>query len=984
MTDETVTGIEPHFAILGSFECRVEEQPVGLRGQLQERLIAYLLLNRDWVVPVSRLVEVVWENGGPDTASHQVRKMASDLRKRVRGLDRALVTVGAGYRLSLPEQSSDLGLFTSAMRDARSVCDRGDVQAEAALLRLALGQWRGPVLNGGGGPVIESLSTALEERKQGALERLFAIRLDRGEADGLIGDLREAVAISPVREELRGQLMRALCLVGRQTEALAEYQRVRKLLHDEHGVEPGGDLAELHQRILRGDPGLSAPRRDPSVIRISAAEPLPAAALASPTTLPYDLPDFTGRGEELTAVLDGAMQARSGPRRLRIVAIDGMAGSGKSTLAIHAAHLVHESYPDGRLYLDLHGFTPGREPIDVHLALGVLLGALGLSGTEIPVEQEARIARWRAATSERRMLLVLDDVRGAAQVRALLPSSPDSLVLVTSRFRLTGIDGASLVSLDVLSHTESLSLLERVLGRDRVAAEPEAALRLASLCGHLPLALRISAARLATRRYWSIASLAARLADETRGLAELVTEDRSVLACIRSSLEALEPEQFEALRTLCLHPGEDIEIRAAAALTGLDWRTAEDTVEFLLDQHLMEPRTVDHYTIHALVRTAALDGDGADCDADDGRALDRLADHYGQAVSRAADMAFPARRRRVARVSGQQAAGSETGGLKPALAWLDAEYRNVLPTLAVAARRGRHELVFECARDLVFHLHLRERTDALMEAASLAMAAARSIGDPPLLRMGLVNLAIAHWRCGKVDEGLSCLRQALEVMEQADDRAGQAICLSRLGTFSKLAGDDERAVGYLERCIPVLEEFGDIKEAAEARVGLSSVLNALGRYGEAAAQAEAVVAVRQDLIHPTTQVMGLVNLGVAQTGLGANEQAIATLHEALDRDQRTGGSTARTLILARIVRPCLMAGDSAEAEESARRAADEMRAPGMAPVHRAVVLILLGEHHLAAGRRDLARRLLTEAHTLSEQFGLRREAAQALACLACA
>lgn len=969
------------FAILGSFECWVDGTAITLRGPLQARLAVYLLLNRDRVVPVSRLVGTIWEDGGPDTAAHQVRKMTSDLRKRVPGMADLLATSGVGYRLKVPEEALDLGVFTAALNDARRATEAGDLQSAAAKLRLALDQWRGPVLGGEGGPVIEAMSIALEERRLTALEQLFAIRLDLGEASRLVGDLREAVGANPVREHLRGQLMRALYLSGRQAEALAEYQSIQQLLDDEHGIEPGAELAELQQRILRNDPSLGS--QGEGLRETQTLTPAPAStaeALGFPTTLPYDLPDFTGRQDALDAICPAGQPTRFGASRLKIVLIDGMAGSGKSALAIHAAHFLQESHPDGQVYLDLHGFSPDRSAVDTHHALGILLGLLGITGRDIPADLEGRVARWRAATVNRRMLLVLDDAESAAQIRGLLPSSSESTVLVTSRVRIKGIDGARTVSLDVLSPSESMALLERVLGRERVAVEAAAAMRLADRCGHLPLALRIVAARLLSRDHWTIARLADRLSDESRKLVELAAEDRSIRASINSSLEALNPELLESLRYLCLHPGDDIEIHAAAALTGLDVYGAEDVVELLLDNHLMEPWRAERYTVHSLVRTYVLER-SAD-PAGEGAAFERLTDYYRNVIGRAADAAFPGRTRFSVGLPDYAGALPEFEDRNLALAWIDAEYLDILPSLAEAARRGMHRHVVESVRDLIYHLHLRGRNDAFFEAATLGVASSRQTGDATAIRMSLVNLAVAYWHRGDLPAGLVQLHEALDVATATGDRDGQAVCLSRLGTFYSTMGDFRQAVDHLERSIPMHLAADNRKEVAEAQFHLSSVFNALGRYAEAAAQAEAAIAVNQELSSPSTLTMALVNLGTAQTGLGRHQAALGTLSEALEWEGRLGGSMSNALILARMVPACRSTGARDAAAQFARETAEAVEAPHTSPTDRVIVLDLLGEHAFVEGKLGAAKDLFTEAIELSEKLGLRYNAAWAMAGLA--
>ncbi len=969
------------FAVLGSFECWADGNPINLRGPLQERLAVYLLLNRDRVVPVSRLVPTIWEDGGPDTAAHQVRKMASDLRKRVPGMTDMLATSGVGYRMRIPEDALDLGIFNAALNDARRATEEGDLRSAAAKLRIALDQWRGPVLGGEGGPAIDAMSIALEERRLTALEQLFTIRLELGEASGLIGDLRETVDASPVREYLRGQLMRALYLSGRQADALAEFQSIQHLLSDEHGIEPGAELVDLHQRILRNDPSLSVSgegRRESTAL-ISALPPN-AETPGAPTTLPYDLPDFTGRQEALDAVCTAGQPTRFGPSRLRIVLIDGMAGSGKTSLAVHAAHFLQESHPDGQIYLDLQGFSPDRSAVDTHQALGVLLGLMGIPGHDIPARPEERVARWRAVTVNRRMLLVLDDAESAAQIRELLPGSSDSTVLVTSRIRIKGIDGARAVSLDVLSPSESLALLERVLGRERVAAESEAAMRLADRCGHLPLALRISAARLLSRDHWTIARLADRLSDESRKLVELSVEDRSIRACINSSLEALRPEVLRSLRHLCLHPGDDIEIHAAAALTGLDVYGTEDIVELLLDNHLMEPQRADRYTFHSLVRTHVLEQ--SNDPKGEAAALERLVNYYRSVIGRAADAAFPGRSRLSLVLPEYRGALPELTDRNRALAWIDVEYRNILPVLAEAARRGMHGQVVEGVRNLIYHLHLRGRNDAFIDAADLGVNSARQIGDPTSLRMSLVNLAVAYWHRGDLQAGLVRLHEALDVATEAGDQAGQAVCLSRLGTFYSTVGDFRPAVDHLERSLLMHQEAGNLKEVAEARFHLSWIFNVLGRHGEAVTQAEAAVAVNRELSDPSTLTMALVNLGTAQTGLGLPQEGLKTLSEALEWESRLGGSLSTAIILARIVAACRATGAHDAAAQFAREAAEAMEAPNTSPMDRVTVLDLLGDDAFRENQLDTARQLFTEAVELSRKLGLRYNEAWAMAGLA--
>jgi DNA-binding SARP family transcriptional activator len=358
-----------HFRILGSFECWDGPDPVRVGGPVHERVLVTLLLEPERVLPVSRLVEAVWDEESPVTAAHQVRKAVAELWQRIPEGRKMIVTEGPGYRAVVAPEQLDLSRFTEGLRQAREAAAAGRTAAAADRLRGALALWRGPVLAGSAGSVIRAASAALEERRLTAVEQLFELRLAAGESGELVGDLREFIGAHP----LRGQLMLALFRSGRQAEALEEYGRVRELLDEQLGIGPGDALQELHQGILRNSPELAAP--PPAELPPVSPPPVPDSQPRS--TLPYDLRDFTGREEELSRLLWFVEEAEgSGPL---IVAIDGMGGSGKTSLAVRAAHRLADRYPDAQLYLDLRGFTPGEHPLTA-AAAEALLRMLGMPG----------------------------------------------------------------------------------------------------------------------------------------------------------------------------------------------------------------------------------------------------------------------------------------------------------------------------------------------------------------------------------------------------------------------------------------------------------------------------------------------------------------------------------------------------------------------------------------------------------------------------
>ncbi|HEV7629149.1 MAG TPA: BTAD domain-containing putative transcriptional regulator, partial [Streptomyces sp.] len=531
---------KPDFSVLGSLEVRSGSDPVPVNGALQRRVLAVLLLEVGRVVPISRLVMAAWDEQPPDSAEHQVRKTVAKLRRRLPHGPETIVTDGPGYRALVDAEQLDLLRYQGLLRQARELLETGEAERAAARLREALALWRGPVLSGSGGRVVDAASTALEEQRLTAAEQLYDLRLDAGEAAEITGELRALVGEHPLRETLRSRLMLALYHSGQQAAALEEFARVRGHLADELGIDPGAELTGLHERILRQDPSLARPRRSP------ARAQLPDTG--APHALPFDVPDFSGRASELKWICEAARRAPEGSPT--VLAIDGMGGGGKTALAIRAAHHLAEQYPSGRLFVDLHGFTPDHVPLSAFHAQGDLLAAAGIPSNEIPTVPAGRGALWQSYMRGRRMLLVLDNAAASDQVRALIPASSDSLVLITSRPRLTGLDGAEWLSVGALPEVESHELLRNALGAERVESEPEAALELLRLCGGLPLAVRIAAARLANRPRWSVQRLVDRLRDHERRLDELTSEGRGVAGALLLSYQSMPQEQRRAFRLL--------------------------------------------------------------------------------------------------------------------------------------------------------------------------------------------------------------------------------------------------------------------------------------------------------------------------------------------------------------------------------------------------------------------------------------------------
>ncbi|MBZ3914731.1 AfsR/SARP family transcriptional regulator [Streptomyces acidiscabies] len=936
------------FDILGPLEVWEGTTRLRLSGPIQERILVALLLDTGKVLPIPRLVAAAWGEDPPATAVHQVRKAIGDLRRRIGG--ETVVTDGPGYRAVLGGSRLDLSEFNTRLREAKAATAEDRLADAVHDYRAALALWRGPVLSGAGGPVIEAAVTALEERRLAAAEQYFDLRLRLGETSELVPALRELIAQHPLREPLRGRLMLALYRAGRQAEALEEYARVRELLAEELGVDPGPQLATVYEGILRESP------------------PSPAEA---PCTLPHDLADFTGREPESQRLLRFARPTDG--TSTGVVGIDGMGGCGKTTLAVRTAHRLAADYPDGQLHIDLRGYAPGEQPVTTGTALDVLLCALGVPAARIPEETAARTALWRSALTGKKLLLLLDNAADAATVRQLLPTSPGCLVLVTSRARLVDLDGMEWMSLDVMTPEESATLVAGTIGAHRVVAEPGAAEELARLCGHLPLALRIATARLRNRPRWTVRYLADRLRDETRRLDELSLGERSVAATLRLSYQTLNEECRTAFRILALHPGGAIDVHAAAALldTAGVWE-AEEILELLLDVHLLQQPEIGLYTFHDLVRSFAHSLRGPDA-----AAVERLLDYYMSATERACALLFPGR---AARPTGLRASTRPVPGLRDtaqAHAWFAREHTALLAAVSLAERSGHDRHTVCLARNVAFLVNGRGHLDEFAELSSTAVAAARRLGDLELLGVSLSNLGVACWKLGRLEYGIEVAQEGRDVAVRLGDRHTEAHSESTLGLYRSLLGQFPQALAHLESAVALERELGSTRAEAESLTILSALYEQWGRYPQAAASARRAVDLVRQLGQHESESVALTDLALAHTGLGEYPAADACLTQAraLCDESVEPGQAAMTLALSADVADRL--GRSEEADEYAGAALSRIRSSA-SPLRRAKVENLVGRFLLRRGEHTAALALHEHAHALASAVGYRSEEAYAL------
>ncbi|AEV88901.1 AfsR family transcriptional regulator [Actinoplanes sp. SE50] len=783
------------YRILGPLSVTVDGQSVAVTAGRDRVVLAMLLLRPHRIVGAGELIGALWDGDPPATARGQLQSCISRLR-RILPPD-VIVTDRAGYGIRVGPGELDAEVFTHALEQARTNADRVAFRAVLALRR-------GPVCAELDAPAIRQAAAVLDERYALAVEDWAELELAAGNERELAGELTAYVERFPLRERLRGQLMLALARSGRQADALAEFRRARDLLADELGIEPGEELQKRHREILQGDLG--------EVVHAEAVR-----------CLPRTVGDFTGRREQIERLMSGIGAATGGPV---VAVIDGMAGSGKTTLALHLASLLGDCYPDAHLFLDLQGHSE-RDPVEPAAALLVLLRQLGLAAGEIPLEAGRRVDVWRTETARRRVLVVLDNAASSAQLADLLPTAPGSLALVTSRRRLTGLDGVRVESLPVLTQDEAVSLLAQIAGA-RVDAEPEAAAEVVRRCGLLPLAVRLAGARLAHRARWRVADLLHRLGEAA--LPELAAEDRSVAGALTLTYRQLPEPLQRVFRLLGVYPGTEFDALAVAALTDLARDTAEDVLDALVDVNLVEEPDPGIFRMHDLVREFAATL------AADLPAVDRQA-----ALTGALDFQMHAAAAATS-VNKRVILWRDIGSPHPArpdltvpdpIARLEWERPQLAAHITAAIAAGRLDDAWKLARAAWHFLYFRGYMDDVRELNTLALPAAEASGDRAAVATVANYLASAYARAGQAGEAEGYLRLCLRLRIELGQHAAAGTSMANLASVYLHQGRLTEAVGAVQGALRYWVS-SRVKVNVGSELGvLIDALDLLGRAAEA-------------------------------------------------------------------------------------------------------------------------------------------------------
>jgi tetratricopeptide (TPR) repeat protein/transcriptional regulator with XRE-family HTH domain len=621
--------------------------------------------------------------------------------------------------------------------------------------------------------------------------------------------------------------------------------------------------------------------------REDATQPGGTRAPAVPRQLPATVADFTGRAAELetlTRILDDA--GMGAPGTVVISAIGGTAGVGKTALALHWAHRVAPRFGDGQLYVNLRGFDPSGTPVTPDEAIRGFLDALGVPPNRVPAVQEAQAARYRGLLADRKMLIVLDNARDEWQVRPLLPASPGSLVVVTSRSQLTGLavaDGARLLSLDVLTHDEAVRLFAARIGPLRGAEEPGAIAEIAVLCACLPLALAVAAARAAARPDFPLSSLAAELRDAAGRLDALDAGDpaASVRAVFSWSYQQLGTEAARMFRLLGLHPGPDISVPAAASLAAMTKSRARRLLGDLARTHLITEHMPGRYALHDLLRAYAA-AQARDCDSASDRtaATNRLLGHYLHTAGPGSILLDLAREPIALGAAGSGIAPEPLAGAQQALAWFATEHEVLLAAVACAAGSGFDAIAWQLSWALVPFLESRGRYQERAAILDTALAAATRLGDTAGQAVCCRLVANALNQLGHHDRALAYCAESLRLYRRTGNRLGEALVHETLGELAMRQGNHPDALAHAEQTLSLYQAAGHKQGELKAlgNIGWSHAL--LGDYRQARAFCRLALALNAEVGNRRTEERIWDSLGYAESCLGNFSEAFACYQRA--------------------------------------------------------------------------------------------------------
>ncbi|MEU6603346.1 AfsR/SARP family transcriptional regulator [Streptomyces flaveolus] len=928
------------FAVLGPVRAWCEGQELDLGSPQQRAVLAALLLREGHLVSTEQLIYGIWGSNPPLAAVSTVRTYVSRLRRILEpdrsggGRNQVVVSVGGGYAIPKTEITLDVTKFEELAADGKRLNKEGMLPEAAKALTSALEMWRGNPLEGVPGPFADVERTRLMERHMSVLEARLDLDLRLGNHDDIVAELTALCAEYPLRERLRALLMLALYRCGRQSEALGVYQDARRVLVSELGVEPGNELRELHSQVLTSDPQLAIPEpvdQEQQAARARTSTPAPGINRHAPQhQLPPQLSVFAGRREQLDEAdrLVAAAGGRAGPT---IGLIIGTAGVGKTSFAVHWAHRVAADFPDGKLYLDLRGFSADDAPKSPSEAVSVLLQSLGVPAQQLPEHAEAQLAMYRSIIAERRMLLLLDNARDAQQVRPLLAGGPGTLIIVTSRVQLSGLvaaDGAHPIYLDVLSEDDSLDMLAQRLGPHRLQAEPEAALDVVDCCARLPLALSIVAARAATRPSFRLEDIAAELRT-SRGNLDAFDSGGDPSLNARSvfswSYSALSEPAAHLFRFLSLHVGSHMSIPSIASLSAVAPSEAHRLLRELCDAALLNEAAPGRYAWHDLLQAYANElcvmTEPAVARTD---AQHRLVSFYTINIHSAAEVLNPHRPRIEEPTTFPGVLIKEPAEYAEALSWSFTEHAVLLEVIASAMAAGFYHEVWHLARAMETFLHLTHQSHDRIRTQQLAMAAADKLGNKWMRAHAQHSLSKAYISRDDQDSAHTFAMAALHEFRALGEDYFWSLCKITLGI---IAGNQDRhteAINHYREALAIFAENED-------PVAVATILNNTGyeylrldQYDQAIKFCTRSLSMWTEIDDRYGQAHSLDSIALAYQKALRHEEAIDAYRKAIELFQGLGAHYFAATCLSQLGEIYLSRGDSKAAHDAWRIALDSM------------------------------------------------------------
>jgi DNA-binding SARP family transcriptional activator len=942
------------FRVLGPIELWSAGQQCDLGPARARRILAILLLTPRTIVPAEVLIDRLWDTRPPPKARESLSVYIARLRASLRqalGDGIRLAGRARGYVLDVDPEAVDLHQFRRLRRQADALTASGDYDHAASLLREADGLWRGQALAGIPGDWVARMRDSLEEERRGAILERVECELELGRHADLVGELRHLLAQYPLDETFIAHQMTALYWYGRPADALSLYRETRSRLIDEQGTEPGPALAELHQRILRRDPQLA--------VRLAGQRP---GQLSRPDTLPPETTEFVGRSEEL-----GLLTGEHGDIP-RVSVIEGMPGVGKTALAVRAARVASAQYPDGMLYLDFHGHDPGRPSLDPAEALHRLLRMLIVPATQIPDAIGERAALWQAQLSRRRVVVILDDAARLDQIRPLLPAAGRCLILITTRRRLPDLDGARTLTLDVLSIDDATTLFQRIAGPGRAQDENKVATAV-GLCGRLPLAIQLTAGRLARDCPPRLADLIEELSQPSAQLGGIGAASPEVMSAFDLSYRALEPDHQRFFRRLGVSPCASVSQQAAAALGGCTLAEAEKALAALLDHHLLARAPADQFCFHNLIRGyAAMRASRDDPEPEQRQAVARLLDYYLRTADQADRVLHPFRRRMPMSVTHLAAASPALGTSEDAAAWLESEWRNIL---RAAQHAGRHEWKRKCAdltHVLADYVEISAYWDEAIASHTLALQASRDVADPTRIAQASLELSVVWQQTGRHEAALPLAEEAAEIYRSLADRRGEAEALDQIGMAHQRAARSREALAYFHEASLLYHDADDQRGVANTLSHSGIACWHLGRYPGAMDHLREALSLYRHVGDRRGEAKTLNNLGRMQLYCGYHRDALEGYQKSLEIFRAIGGAQNEAILHHNIGGVHHYKGSYEEGLTACRRALAIYRDIGDLP-NEADVFNDIGAIYQSAGCYDEALIHHQKARLIAEEIG---------------